>query len=524
MLELMITLTLAAILSAVYQSQQIIEKAEETLIYGVGEHLLRVQGGSIEYQRRFFAQLGALTPIAGVADILNPTIAELQALTVIDPGVKAVTATGQGIKIRVVRVGCPGPSCQTNALVYLDGTIKVSRTGSKPRVDLAPVLVAALKGAGGMSTHDAPGVIRGAGATFPNPLGTTIGIVGAYSNLNTAFYNAFVRMNDNRDPNLAGNFSVAGDGKFGGSLAVVGGATAASVASSGPISSETSLNVDDGAGCQRVTLSITGVAVKNAACATVATMDSAGRVTLGDGTRDRVVVDGATGAVSLKSTTGVDMVRLRQTGSGGAVQALNAAGTVLASMDGSTGLAQSRRGSFTQTGTEGSSCGAGVGEADVVSDADALGTLLVCRSGVWVKPGLANATVGSPCAPDGRLAQSPTGQALICRSGVYVTLTDRVARQVQMARYAVSDGSAVSKPSCGLGATQSIVVTPVDVVSDYSGTPPRNRYVAAASDVGGNWIVILRLLDGSGGQYTSSFGGVAYGMQGIATTFCDYAM
>lgn len=524
LLEVTLAIALSAIIGTVYKSYEVIAMAEDSLAEGVGAHLLLVQQGALKYSQTKFVELSAGTAVTGVTVALTPTIAELKNIGMLSSNVRDTTVTGQPIKVSLARVGCPGVGCQVNGIVYVDGPLKVRRTGDRARHDLVSVAVSTMRGAGAASYLDDPAIIRSASGSAPNPTGSNAGIVAALTFMDMAFYNQFVRLNDTRDPNLAGNLTVAGDTAIGGQASITGSLTGSAGASFvGDLTSGNKVAVVSG-GCERTSLTASGgLLIRNAACQQVATIDAAGRLQLSSGGVARAFLDPSSSSFSMLDASGVPTVSLSQVAGGGKVTAHNSAGTESASIDGATGLVRGSRMAMTAGATEGAACGPGVSDGDIVRDTgSATGTILTCRSGAWVAPGLSRVAIGAACANASQLAQTNTGASAICRGGTWVSLGDRITRQVQVGRFSVVEGSSVSKPACGVGGASTLLVTPVDTVSDYAGVPPRNRYVAYADDVGPSWTVRLRLVDSMGTTHTTSFGGAPYGLQGIATTFCDY--
>lgn len=526
LIELMVTLAVAAVIAATYQRWQLVEAAEEAVGQSTGQYINTIRGAVAQYQQDYFLQLANGSAVPGYANALAPTIAELKADgNRIPGGLPAKTPGGQSILIQLTRTGCPGTTCQVNGLVYMAAPFTLPRTGTTPRVDLALAAVAAMGGSGGLSTIATPGTIKGGAGSEPNPLGSVEGVVGAFTYLDNAFWLQFVRINDTRDPNLQGNLTVGGNGQINGTLTVNGATelkgkldvTGGDIAATGRV-------VSKQGGCERVVLDPTGgsVSVRDGGClskigldasnSTISANNAAGSAT--------VLAQGATGAILLRD--GATTTRVRLDGASGLLDVNSSAGTSTVRVDGAAGRVTTQIASLTITAVANTACGAGFSNGDMVRDADASGTIVLCQAGVWRRPGLTPGTEGAGCPSDGMLGQDGTGIALICRSGAWVNLNNRVTRSVLMSRWLVLDGNSVPQPSCS-GATPAILITPADTGADYAGTPPRNRFTATVSTSGSNWIVHLQLQDSSGVTYSNAFNGAAYNFQAIAQTFCDYS-
>lgn len=525
LIELMIALAIGAVITTIYQGYQILEAAENAVADGTGEYLLVVRDGLVRYQQENFTALSNGSPVSGYADPLAPTIDELKTAKKLPPGLPSTTAGGKAVRTLLTRDSCPGASCVVRGIAYVNAAFTVGRTGTATRLDLALQAVQTMKGAGGMSFQDAPGTIRGAAGSATNPLGNVAGVVAAFSFMDTSFYNQFVRMNDTRDPNLQGALSVAGAGKFGGTLDVAGLARMANgvdvtgdATASGRIVARTS-------GCDRAVVDSTGaIALRAAGCGAspVVGMDATSsqiyaRNAAGTAT---VVTQGSNGTVTMRDAAAVSRVVLN--GGSGSLDVADAGGTTKVRLDGAAGRMSTSIASITSTAVVNTACIPGFSDGDIVRDADARGTILLCQAGVWRRPGLESATAGSTCPTPGALGQDGAGAALICRGTTWASLNDRVTRSVLVDRWLVMDGNSVPRPSCASGATPSILVTPADTGSDYAGTPPRNRFTATVAVSGSNWIVQLQLADATGTRYSSSFTGTPYNFQAIAQTYCDF--
>lgn len=470
----------------------------------------------------------------------RPTIANLRDMGYLPATFGATAILNQGTyRYELVKTpaGCAGAACAIDGRVWIDQPFRAPGSPTNPDGLTVSTIMLRIGGNSAGSFLTAPGVLTGAGGSFtlPNPVpGAPAGVVGVRVGFNAEVEAAYVRIGDIRDPNLAGNLTVAGQTTLNSDLTVNGDATVngdstfnGTVTATGRITSQadvvgqTGVNAGTGAGgCFRSSIGSDGrIVARRANCTDAVTLDpNNSRVTVTDGaSAPRVVLDGQAGQVAVNNATGISQVRLD---SAGTLEAMNSGGTATATLNGETGRATLQRTQLTTTATAGSSC-AGALEGDVVLDADSTFGTVVCRSGVWRRPGLPTASAGGACS-NGALGQDNNGVAYICRANQWTNLSDRVTRSVLMARYLVGDGTVVPHPACGATGVPAVLLTPVDTMAETTGTPVRNRYAGIAVAGTGAWTVRIRLYDSTGTGYTSSFNGAAYGMRSIAQTFCDY--
>lgn len=543
LIELIVVMAIAAAIAAVVNSQKAIDEAEETVAHGTAEYLMVLREGVNLYQQTNYLLLEQNDPVPDFANPLAPTVAELKAKAFISGGTPETGPLGFVPVITIVRETCPGASCQVNSMVRTPSSFTSPRTGTQPRYDLAMKAQAVMRGTAGLSFPGDTATIRGAAFSVPNPVAGTPGaVLATMAFMNTNFYNRFVRMQDTRNPDLQGDLSVkgnlsilgtstlAGNTAIGGTLAVTGNSTLTgallvnnNINASGNITGVGAVGSSPGPGCNRSELLPDGRVIGRSDCAnTVVTqMDplNAGVNVKVSGV-DRVMLGGANVELALSNATGTVRARV---GQNGLLSAADVGGAVTAQMDGTSGRGTLRMANLTSSATANTACAT---DGDIVRDSDTVGgTLLLCTNGLWKPPGLRSATAGAPCPTVGIVGQDSTGVAFICRgspSPTWQNINDRVTRSVVMARFLVSDGATIPKPSCPAGASQAVVVMPSESGADYAAAPPRNRFTASAIDSGASWIAFMRLSDGSGISYSNSFAGPAYSFQGIATTYCDF--
>lgn len=544
LIELIVVLSIAAIVGAVVNSQKTIDEAEETVAHGTGEYLMTLREGLNLYQQTNYLLLEQGDPVPGFADPLGPTVAELKGKAFVSSGTPEKGPLAFVPVISLTRTGCPGATCQIVGVVRTPGSFTSPRTGTTPRYDLAMKAQSIMRGTAGLSFPGDTANIRGATFSIANPVpGTPGAVLATVAFMNTSFYNQFVRIQDTRDPDLQGNLSAKGDLKIlgtstlagntsiGGTLAVTGNTTMTgallvnnTINSTGNITSSGVIGSSPGPGCNRSELLPDGRVIGRSDCANgvVTEMDpltAALKVDVAG--QNRVLVGGVNVELALKTATGATRARMGQDGTAAVA---DAAGLVTAQMDGTTGRGTLKMANLTTTAVANAACAS---DGDIVRDADTSGgTILLCTNGSWKPPGLRSAIAGALCGVVGLVGQDATGVAYICRGSptpTWQNINDRVTRSVLMARYLVTDGVSIPKPVCPVGATEAVIVMPSESGADYASAPPRNRFTASAIDSGATWIAFMRLSDGTGASYANSFAGPSYGFQGIASTYCDFA-
>jgi hypothetical protein len=485
-------LTITAIVAAsTLQARRVQQKRDAGTAEATVLDNLRNAVNSAIYEQVVTLQAGAALTKNGVsvapatvgADLVwQPTVADLAAMGYLPQGwttsSSSLNEAPYAIRFQRVPTGCAPTSCGVEGRIVLAGPIRDTNVvGQVDSVVIGPILMR-IGADSGVSLQASPTQITGFGNTWsaPNPVaGTPPGIVAVRVGTASAGFSQFVRINDSRDPNLQGNLSVSGNAKLGGALDV-GGVTTLHDA----------LSVKDASGNDCVQLLPDGTV--NIRCS--------GQLNAKAGTFS----DGA-GNTSSITPTGISTTGDVSAGGRVGGQILNASAT----------------------GTANTSC-AGYQDGDVVKDAATDGTVLSCRGGVWRRPGLGQATVGSACGIDGAMAVDVSARGLICRSGQWRQLNDRVTSVVAMATFSGTGAGFVAAPACGAGGTPEVTVTPLETGADYGGIPPRNRYSAGTTWTGSGWSIDPALVDQAGNRYPSAFDGTVYGFAWTATTLCNYGV
>ncbi len=148
----------------------------------------------------------------------------------------------------------------------------------------------------------------------------------------------------------------------------------------------------------------------------------------------------------------------------------------------------------------------------------ATGVAYVCDGAAWT-PVQLFATAGAACATAGQLAISvTTREELVCRSGKWLKFQNLMPKNVQMARYSVTDGAIVTKPTCDTGGVASYSFSMSQVAMDIGKTPPRQAAYLSTFDNGASWMILIRVKDNSGGDFSATYLGVS----AIFNTECSY--
>ena len=549
LIELIVTMAIGAVVAATLNSTKVIETAENAIAEGTGEYLMVLREALSQYQLINYAALEANDPIPGFVDPLNPLPAELKTANLLNVGTPLVGPMGFTPVLQITRTNCPGAACQIVAMARTPGAFLVPRTGNQPRYDLAIVASNVMRGTYGISYPGDEANLRGATFNVPNPaIGQPGAVLATVAFLNASFFNQFLRVQDSRDPDFQGNLSAVGNLSIvgtsnlqgnttvGGTLTVTGattfnnnvtgtgtigtgpggGCNLAEMQANGNIISQ-----NDCAGTIRATTSPSGfgVARNGVSRISINALPAVSGVTLRDPAGTTRSMTTSAGMSSSYDAAGVEATRIDATTR--RLSALNSGGVETAYFEGGAGRGTMNVARLTRTESANSAC---VDDGDIVRDASAGGTILMCVGGVWRPPGLMAATAGAACAQQGAIGQDANGVAFICRGTplAWNNVNDRVTRQVLIARFGVTDGSDIPKPACPVGATQAVVLTPAETGSDYASSPPRNRFTASVIDTGTQWIAFIRLADGTGVAYATSFAGSAYAFQAIASTYCDF--
>lgn len=408
--------------------------------------------------------------------VWKPSIPDLVAMGYLPTGWSArVSTLNQApytISFTRVPAECQPATCNIEGHVILEGSIRSGASATDGAV-IGPILTR-LGSDSGVSLPARPEQITGFGNswTTANPVnGQPPGVVGVRIGTAASGFGQFVRIGDSRDPDLAGNLTVAGDTVFG----------------SGSTTSlfKAAVNVEG-------------------------SVTSSGRVTSGDGyhtanidafgSADPGAIAVKAGDFVVKNSSGESTLRVASSGD------VNAPGNVDAGAD-----VHARGLTLTATVSEGDACS--TGQIAMLTT----GGLATCQA-TRFQATTRYATLGSSCAVAGQLATDPDrGDAMVCRQGYFASLSGFMSSKVYMSSFSVGHGAVVSLATAlpqGCPATagpvfpQAAIYLLPQTDSNTPGNPVLNR---DARWNGSGWTVALT--DGAGVP-TSSLA--------IAEIFCVY--
>ncbi|MBS0454181.1 MAG: type II secretion system protein [Proteobacteria bacterium] len=384
LVELIVTLSIAAML-AVYAQARIAKESEEQIARAAGSFIRQVAGAAEQHALTHFDDLANGSDIPSTSNDIAPTIAELVAEGLLPSGFPTAPGTlptRQSLRVDVVKMACPGASC--NVITTVCTTTGVTLGRPDVRYDLAQVMVDQQDGTGGLSSYTTPAVIRGPSLNMANPNGAVPGTVCASATLNTAMFQQFVRVRDPRNPDLQGDLSAVGN------LAINGTSSL-----TGEVSTGANIRVAGTGGFGGADPSMLPAGLKGV---NAVDLVAAGNI---------VATDRGAG---FNGTNGNYVAMTTNSGGEAAVV--------------TSGRMAGQRIVPTGAFTKGSACvEAG---AIALSATEASGSLVVCSSGIWT-PLTTVASAGGPCTVEGQTATAASGVTLYCTGGVWTPLNQFLA-------------------------------------------------------------------------------------------------
>lgn len=504
LVELLVTLSIMAVLN-MYAQTYLARQSEEILAQGSAKYIAAVSNAAQAHVVRNFDSYSNSTPVAGVAVLLQPTVAELVALNRLDasfPSGPNALPTRQTLQINITQTSCPGVDCVLSVLACT--TTPVTMGGPNVRFDLASTMTSAQEGSGGQSLPGQGAVIRGPLMSSPNPMGNVEGIVCGTSKVDTAFFQQFVRVGDTRDPSLAGPLTVAGATKLNSSLDVAGTVTAATALNVGPCINMNGASGKAGFGCQNGSnlpagytggvRSVDVVANKN-----ILASDNPAAFNGNNTNFAMVTANNGSGVAEVRTSGRSAGDRLTPTGTYAIGNACPASdeGSIARRLGG-TGLVTCQGGVWTGLILQ-DAVGAACAQDGVMSKA-ANGVSLLCVGGVFqgmdtiVRQGAA----GAPCPVAGATAIDTANgnETLICRQNLsggafrYMRLRDVTTQLAFVTAIEVVDGQVVNKPNCQASGAQP--ATPIIQMIPKVFNSVDGGYAVFAVDNGANWTTKLR--------------------------------
>jgi hypothetical protein len=218
LLELAVATALASML-VIWGASRVMHEVEDATTFATGSWLMDIRqavAGMLATHFDDFANgVSPLDPSGRqrYANPLLPTVPELIAEGLLPTGFGQHSPLGPTAIVRVMpSAGCPATSCRLDAVAYLQQPVVHDGSGE---ADFARVggLIMAMQGHGLAVYASEPAWLRGGSARFANPLqgssALPIGTVGIWAGYDRFSFDRYVRMNDVRDPMLAGNLTIA---------------------------------------------------------------------------------------------------------------------------------------------------------------------------------------------------------------------------------------------------------------------------------------------------------------------------
>ena len=500
----------------------ILEKLRDAANSAIFDGLGPIQNGAA------FSHNGVtVTPVDVSGELVwKPTVAQLATMGYLPTGWTATTSTLNAapyvISLTRLPAGCVAAACNVEGHVVLLGPIRNGVADSDGAV-IGPIL-ARIGADSGVSLATDPAHIQGFGNTWrlDNPVaGQPAGVVAVRVGTTSAAFGLFVRIGDTRDPNLAGNLTVAGNTLFG------NGSTRSEFRSALQVDAQP-VEVQSASGATCVSLKPDGVIdiqCNGSLSATTGlfrdtsghatTIAGTGLVTGGNvlaegglstsvmtafGADDPHAIAVKAGDLFVRNSTGTSLLRIAASGDVTANNDLVAGGAV-----------QAQRLTLLGTVDEGDACSPG--QVAMMNG----GGLATCQGGSF-RATSRYARLGAACATAGLQAvDASSSDSLVCRGGYYASQSGLTSSRVYMAGFAVRHGDFVSATTAlpnGCPATSSPVAPQATIFllpqtdSETAGNPVLNRN---ATWTGQGWTISLT--DGTGAATTSNV---------VAEVYCLY--
>lgn len=453
-----------------------------------GQMMVEVHNAAEDFQRRNRMAIidnatGTPTPIAGVAAPLQPTLAEFLALGHLNKNINPAIPRAGNINVvfSVTPAGCLPINCAIQILSFVDGPLLEVDQNVIATNALAKATETAGARAGGSEAF-APTRLRGLNGQWdaPNPVaGNPVGIFAMLSSSADAGTDAFVRIQDTRNPDLQGAFTVAGAVTHSGTTTNVGATThTGTTTMNGATTVNSSLTTVGAAG----TLAVGGTTTLSGATTINNVANVTGRITAGADVIATGMVRGdrvtLAGAYLVGTACADDGSLARRSGGQGAVMCVG-------------GLWQA----LMTVSTAGAACAPNGSEAQ-----DSTGVKLTCVNGVYrsLSSLITSGTVGVACTTPGQPAwdfsiSSPT--QLICRanpsggSPKWMRIQDITTHMIFVDTYEVTNGATINKPACSVAVGQT--VTPIILLRGKIETSKDVGFNRYATDNGTSWGVVL---------------------------------
>lgn len=189
--------------------------AERSAGASLGSGLNQVALGVDNYRATNLAALTTATPtVAGFANPLAPTVAELKTAGFVDTSVANTLPDGNSYKIQIFKMpaACVGPATNCNVYSVLSLTNPILEADGSPSINRLSALVASVSDPVGYSSKPDLTTIKGSNGAWsiPNPdAGQRAGIIVVVAGLGGSG-SQWLRVGDPRDPSFTGNTTTAG--------------------------------------------------------------------------------------------------------------------------------------------------------------------------------------------------------------------------------------------------------------------------------------------------------------------------
>ncbi|MFA7668772.1 MAG: hypothetical protein WCX93_05440 [Burkholderiaceae bacterium] len=230
LLELVMAMLIAGLLAA-WGMQVLVNRLNDAQAQSAAVWMEAVHKATKVYVRRYGPDIQAVMDenqlvLPGFADWRSPALSELSQAGLLSPGFPESTSLTGTARVSVWRRGsCPGENCMVEALVHGERPLHDDSVGLPDEAMIAQWLLAA-QGQGGAVHARAPDRMRGAAFSFSSrlPDGRVLpaGSVGMAVTAEHLALWSYLRVRDQRDPDLQGRLSVQGDVSSLGNVALAG--------------------------------------------------------------------------------------------------------------------------------------------------------------------------------------------------------------------------------------------------------------------------------------------------------------
>jgi hypothetical protein len=480
LVELAAVIALSTLLVA-WKAPQLVRDVEDASMDSVGVYMQVLNRAVEKYNLSNHAALASGAPVAGFADPMAPTIAELRTARYLANPEFPTTITRQAIPVavRIVPQNCPGADCQIFGVSY--ATAPMTFGTNNTRYDLVARFLQASAGAGAASSSSDPGIIRSAAFNVPNPNGAVGGTIAIGTYVDEGLYQRFVQIQDTRDPDLQGNLTVAKnvnvhqDLNVGGNAVVQGATTLNGPLTANDVLVNQSLTSN---GPVQINNTLTTTGDARVGCVKLQAGDGRGGFNCldpndvpagwGGGVRAWDVVAG--GSVGSGERTPSGWQKMNYMSRDATEAFVHSDGRVEAPRVVPMGVYAPLSGCNLDGAIGKSSYGAG--------------SLVVCSGATWLP--LVTVAYQTWCPTNGSLGVNAAGDSVVCQNNQWMSTRDRMGKWSVQDEQMVRSEWGVGKPACGSGGQSMIYAVPQSISTNGTAYS-----TFSATDYGGYWIVHL---------------------------------